>query len=175
MLSEGLSTATRRLHAIDASTPGDTEIPGDGCEFGTEELSLGNHDEIDTRPGLRGTKLPEHLSNQAFGPITIDRAAEFAGGDDPETRGGEPIREHQKREQPAMYADSTIEHGAEFAAASNPALFWERGRGRRDRVRIALSSVEGCRRTPRSLQEPPRSGPKTMKRSGACALLRGVV
>jgi hypothetical protein len=124
MLSDGLSTAVR-LHAIDAAPPGDAEILGDRREFGTGEFAPGNHDDIDARSRFRWTEFPEHLSNQPFGPIALDCATELSRRDDPQTRGRESIGEHQEREQPAMYADSTIEHGAEFAAASNPALFWE--------------------------------------------------
>jgi hypothetical protein len=56
-----------------------------------------------------------------------------------------------------MKTGAAIEHGPELATAAYPPVFGECGRGR-----------------PRSFQEPPRAGLTTKKRSGACALLRGV-
>ena len=127
-LSGRLSTASCR-HALDAAAPGVAKVLSDLRELGGEQLAPGDDHEIDPGRGALRIELPEHLSNQTFGPITLDGAAEFSGGDDAQPGYRQPVREHQEREKPAVKAGAAIEDGPELAATSNPAALGESGRG----------------------------------------------
>lgn len=175
-----LSTAMCR-HALDAAAPGVAKVLRDLRELGGEQFAPRNDHEIDRGRGALRTELPEHLSNQAFGPIALDCAAELPGGDDAEPGSRQPVREQQEREKPAVKAGAAIEHGAELAATSNPPAFGESERGRlRTRLprRISWGSAivrdgpvpdagiafncaraRTCRQRRRLFQEPPRAGP----------------
>lgn len=162
-LSGRLSTAICR-HALDAAPPGVAEVLSDLRELRGEQLASGNDHEIDRgRRGLR-TELPEHLSNQPFRSITLDRAAEFPGGHDPQPGAGQPVRKQQEREKPAVQTDAAIEHGPELATTPNPPVFGENRRGRDGPVPdagIAFSCARArtCRQRRRSFQELPLAGP----------------
>jgi hypothetical protein len=192
-----LSTAICR-HALDSATPGVAKIPGNLGELGGQQLAPRNDHEIDRCSGSLRSELTEHLSNQSLRPIPLDRAAKLPRGDDPEPGRRQPVRKQQEREEPAVQTSAAIEYGPEVATPPNPPVFGECGRGRLRRARfrggisrgvaivrdgpvrdagLALSCAPArrCRQSPRSSQEPPRAGLKTMKRTGACALLRGVV
>jgi hypothetical protein len=180
-LSGRLSTAICR-HAIDAAAPRVAKVLSDLRELGAEQLPPRNDHEIDPGRGALRTESPEHLSNQPFGPITLDCAAEFPGGDDPQPGSWQPVREQQEREKPAVKPGATIEHGPELATPSNPPAFGESGRRGLRRARpprrisrgsvlvrdgpvpdagIAFSCARArtCRQRRRSFQEPPRAGP----------------
>jgi|SRR5688572_9701480 len=180
-LSGRLSTAICR-QALDAAAPGVAKVLSDLRELGGEQFAPWNDHEIDPGTGALRTKLPEHLSNQTFGPITLDCAAELPGGDDAQPRSRQPVREQQEREKPAVKAGAAIEHGPELATTSNPPTFGESGRGGLRRARplrrtsrgsaivrdgpvpdaaIAFSCARArtCRQRRRSFQEPPRAGP----------------
>jgi hypothetical protein len=132
-----LSTAMCR-QALHAAAPGVAEILRDLGEPGGQHLAPWNDHEIDRGRRPLRSKLPEHLSNQSFRPITLDRPAELPGGHDPQPWARQGIGKQQEREKPALKTGAAIEHPPELATAPYPSVFGECGRGR-----------------PRSFQEPP--------------------
>ena len=167
-------------HAVDSATPDAAKILHDLSELRGQQLAAGNDHEIDRFAGGLRSELTEHLSNQSLRAIPLDGATKLPRGDDPEPGCRQLVSRHQEREEPAVQTSAAIEYGPELAPPPDPPIFGKGGRQRFAIVRdspgrdagLALSCAPArtCRQSPRSMQEPPRAGLKTMKRSGACAL-----
>ena len=114
-------------HAFDSATPGTAKILHDLSELRSQHLATGNDHEIDRCAGGLRPKLPEHLSNQSLRPIPLDGTAKLPRGDDSEPGSGQPVGEHQEREEPAVQTSGAIEYGSELAAPPDPPMFWKGG------------------------------------------------
>jgi hypothetical protein len=128
------STTAARGDAIKTPPNGIAEILERRLEFGVEELAPGNDHEID-RAGRSESDLgSKHLSNQTFSTVSLDGAADFPGGHDPQARPIQRGLQQEEREEPAVDPLAGIEDGAELPALANPSLA---GKSRRRATRPA--------------------------------------
>src|SRR5688572_20605690 len=118
------SATAARAEAIETPPECAAEILERRLEFSVEELAPRNDHEIDrgvdSDPRRESDLGSEHLSNQAFRPVSLDGAADLPRGHDPQPRAIESGLQQQEREETAVDPLAGIEDGAELPALANP-------------------------------------------------------
>lgn len=90
-----------------------------GSQRGVKQLPLGDDHDVKPRRDLRPT---ENLSNQSFGSISLNRAAQFLRGGDAQTAwgvAGPPAQKEQRKEWP-MHSCSTLVNLLKLGSPPNP-------------------------------------------------------
>ena len=113
--------------ACEGTSPEGSKVPVDIAEGSIEQFAPRDDDQV--HRGVRWfVHQSEHLSNQPFSPVSVDRVAELARGDDaePDTRGR--ARREQQSEKPGRDARVGLEHPGELASTSHSLGLAERVR-----------------------------------------------
>ena len=76
-----------------------------GAQAGVEELTLGNHDDIEPWRDLISTK---DLSNQSFSSVSLNRAADLPGRRDPEPSHPPLVGQYENRAVAAVDANTAL-------------------------------------------------------------------
>jgi hypothetical protein len=108
---------------VGPSPPERREILGKSGEGDIERVAAWNDHRIDACAAAH--MLPEHLSNQAFSPIPLDRATHFPRRHDAEPGRGPAVRNQQQGEVAPVEPGSALEDVLELGAAPDPAVFRE--------------------------------------------------
>jgi hypothetical protein len=87
-----------------------------GAQAGVEELTLGDHDDVESRRDLVSTK---NLSNQSFSSISLNCAADFFGRRDPESSHAPLVGEQKDRAVAAVDANTALVHPLELRPAAD--------------------------------------------------------
>lgn len=103
------------------------EVPVEIAEGGIEQLAAWDDYQIQ-RDIPRLVHQPEHLSNQSFSPVSVDRVPEFSRGHDPEPKPRCRAGRHQQGEVAGRHARSGVEHPRELAPTPHPLRLAERVR-----------------------------------------------
>ena len=88
-----------------------------GAQAGIEQLALGDDDDVETRGDFVAT---ENLSNQTFGPVSLNGAPELPSRRDAEPSDAERIGEEEQRRVTAVDLETPIVDLLELRAATDP-------------------------------------------------------
>jgi hypothetical protein len=130
---EDISSIVRCRQTPGGSTPDGSEILTEAGKAGIEQFAPRNDDEVVALARFTRQFLPEHLSDQTFSPVSIDRASEFPGGDYAQAPRTGAIGPQQNRQITAVKPLPVFEDALEVCPSTNAPRFRERvaaGHGR---------------------------------------------
>ena len=109
------------MDPVRPAAPEVAEVLGQLLERCLEDLPARDDDGVDTsRPSLG--LLTEHLSNQTFSSISLDRITDLPGRDDAEARYGAAVGENEQCEVPAVETGTAVEDVLELGPLADPLL-----------------------------------------------------
>ena len=130
---EDISSIVRSRQTPGGSAPDGSEILTEAGKAGIEQLAPRNDDEVVTLAWFTRHLLPEHLSDQTFCPVSIDRASELPGGDYAQAPSTGGIGPQENRQKTAVKPLPVFEDALEVCPSTNAPRFRERvaaGHGR---------------------------------------------
>ena len=81
------------------------ELGFKGSQAGVEQFAFRDDHDVEAGRELVAT---ENLSNQSFGSISFDRAAQFPGSGDSEPADGQAVREREQRQIAAVCLHAAV-------------------------------------------------------------------
>jgi hypothetical protein len=76
-----------------------------GSQAGVEQLALGDNDDVEPRRNLVTT---ENLSNESFGPVSLDCSTQALRGRDAQAADGQTIRQEEQRRKTSTNAEPLL-------------------------------------------------------------------